>query len=134
MNSRIWLTIPLLILLLISGCDSKSTVAGPDPDPDPDPNGPVRYANQVQPILTQRCVSCHGGGSQNFSNYNTLMASTSPQYGSNVVVAGNAANSPLYDKLLPNPKFGSRMPQGSSLTNAQIDLIGRWINEGAQNN
>jgi hypothetical protein len=59
------------------------------------------------------------------------MASVGDLYDKKIVTPGNAAASPLYDKLLANPEFGSRMPQGGSLTTQQIDLIRAWINEGA---
>lgn len=62
------------------------------------------------------------------------MASQGVQYNRLIVVAGNADESPLYDKLQSNPQFGSRMPEGSSLTTQQINAIRDWINTGAPNN
>jgi hypothetical protein len=59
------------------------------------------------------------------------MASVGDLYDKKIVIPGNSAGSPLYDKLLANPQFGSRMPQGGSLTTQQIDLIRAWIDEGA---
>ncbi len=67
----------------------------------------------------------------NLNSYSATMASVGDLYGKKIVTPGNAAASPLFDKLLANPQFGSRMPQGGSLTTQQIDLIRAWINEGA---
>jgi len=92
----------------------------------------VAYSTQIQPIFNSRCASCHGGISGvNLNSYSATMASVGDLYDKKIVTPGNAAASPLYDKLLANPQFGSRMPQGGSLTTQQIDLIRAWINEGA---
>jgi hypothetical protein len=92
----------------------------------------VAYSSQIQPIFNSRCTSCHGGISGvSLGSYSATMASVGSLYSKKIVTPGNAADSPLYDKLLANPQFGSRMPQGGSLTTQQIDLIRDWINEGA---
>lgn len=91
----------------------------------------VQYETQIQPILTNHCAGCHGGGNLDFSTYESVMASTSSAYGRAIVQPGNPNFSPLYDKLLPNPQFGNRMPSGGSLTANQIELIRTWISQGA---
>ena len=92
----------------------------------------VDYPSQIQPIFNASCVSCHGGTSGVYlDSHAATMASTGSRYGTKIVVPGNAAASPLYDKLLPDPEKGSRMPQGGRLTDAQIALIRDWINQGA---
>jgi mono/diheme cytochrome c family protein len=92
----------------------------------------IDYNSQIQPIFNSRCASCHGGISGVFmSNYAAVMSSVGNQYGRTIVEPYSPEESPLYDKLLPNPQFGNRMPQGGSLTQAQIDLIRQWIEEGA---
>jgi len=92
----------------------------------------VDYNSQIQPIFNSRCASCHGGTSGVFmSNYSAVMNSVGNQYGRLIVEPFSPEESPLYDKLLPNPQFGNRMPQGGSLTQTQIELIRQWIEEGA---
>lgn len=99
------------------------------------PDEPVSYASDIQPIFNARCTVCHGNsGGVNLSSYQALMNSNGNFYGTNVVVPGDAAASGLVDKLEPNPQFGSRMPQGSSLSGNDIEKIRAWINEGALNN
>ncbi len=95
----------------------------------------ISYAQDVQPIFNARCVVCHGAsGGVNLSSYAALINSVGNEYGNEVVVAGNADASGLYDKLLPSPRFLSRMPQGGSLSGDEIETIRAWINEGALNN
>ncbi|MEM7263677.1 MAG: putative Ig domain-containing protein, partial [Planctomycetota bacterium] len=50
------------------------------------------------------------------------------------VVPFRSAKSPVWEKVaLEDPKFGARMPRGEDpLTQEQIDLIARWIDEGAK--
>jgi mono/diheme cytochrome c family protein len=91
----------------------------------------IDYATQIQPIFNARCVGCHGGtAGLTLDSHANLMA------GSNrgaVVSPGNANGSILYNKIRTdqNPPFGSRMPQGGSLSAEQITLIRDWINQGA---
>ncbi len=92
----------------------------------------VDYQQDIQPIFNARCVSCHGGTSGVFlQNYDAVMNSVGNQYQQNIVIPEEPEESPLYDKLLPNPEFGNRMPTGGSLTDEQIALIYDWIKEGA---
>ncbi len=95
----------------------------------------ISYAEDVQPIFNAHCASCHGSnGGVNLTSYTALINSVGNLYGNEVVVAGNAEASGLYDKLLANPRLGTRMPQGGSLSGDEIETIRAWINEGAQNN
>lgn len=93
----------------------------------------VDYAEQIQPIFTANCTSCHGGQSGvTLTSYSAVMNSVGNQYQTKIVVPGDPNSSPLVDKIEANPQFGSRMPQGGSpLTDEQIGLIRQWISEGA---
>lgn len=64
------------------------------------------------------------------SSRDHVLSSKGMQYGKRIVTPGKAsrAASPLVDKILPDPKFGSRMPLGGpTLTDGQIDEIRAWI-------
>ena len=93
------------------------------------------YAQHIRPILDRRCLSCHGRrvkGGYSVADYEQMMTS-----GDNppVIIAGDAANSILAQMLrgIETPA-GGQMPPGRALRADQIDLIERWINQGAQNN
>src|SRR6056297_2614235 len=92
----------------------------------------------IQAIFEQNCASCHIGSSTNgvrLDSYANVIESVGDQYGTNVVQPGDADNSPLVDKIEPNPQFGNRMPQGGPfLSQERIDQIRSWINQGAENN
>lgn len=93
----------------------------------------VDYEDEIQPIFNANCTSCHGGNSGvTLTSYSAVMNSVGDQYGTEIVVPGEPDESPLVDKIEPNPQFGSRMPQtGSSLSDDDIALIRTWIEEGA---
>ncbi len=92
----------------------------------------VDYASQIQTIFNAKCTSCHGGTSGfTLTSYNTLINSVGAQYGTSIVVPGDPNASGLVDKIEPSPQFGTRMPQGGTLPQGEIDLIRQWITEGA---
>lgn len=94
----------------------------------------INYSTQIQPILDSNCTSCHDNAQSGvtLTSYQSVMNSVGDQYEMNIVVPEEPDNSPLVDKIEPNPQYGSQMPQGSSLTEAQIDTIRQWIAEGAE--
>lgn len=93
----------------------------------------VDYESEIQPIFNENCVTCHGGqNGVTLSSFEAVMSSVGDQYGTEIVVPGEPDQSPLVDKIEPNPEFGTRMPQGGPfLSNEEINLIRTWIAEGA---
>lgn len=95
--------------------------------------------SNVQQILRTSCSgsNCHIGQATNgvrLDSYQNVTQSHGDQYDKLIVQAGDAAVSPIIDKLEADPQFGSQMPFGRSpLSDDQIDLIRQWINNGAQN-
>lgn len=122
--------------LLASACQSRKI----DNTMVVDPDEPVRYAQDIQPILTTTCggAGCHIDESVNgveLTNYQQVMSSIGEQYGAAIVEPGDPGASPLVDKVEPDPQFGTRMPLGRPpLTAQQVMLIRTWIEDGAKNN
>jgi len=100
----------------------------------------VSFSTEIQPILEQRCVSCHGSGFANnntdLSSYQSIFAGTGNVYGEQLVVPNSPNSSGLVEVIEPNPTSGvSRMPPGGPfLSGDEINKIRAWISEGAQNN
>jgi uncharacterized membrane protein len=89
----------------------------------------VYYTLDIQPILTANCAmsGCHDAITRadgvNLSNYTRTMSTGG-------VVAGNPSSSDLYSEIVR----GKMPPRGyPALTQAQKDLIAKWINQGAKN-
>ena len=114
----------------VSGCinNSENVVAEPKSD--------VSFSKDVQPIFNANCTSCHGSsGGVNLSSYDALMSSNGSEYGTDIVIPGDANASGLVDKIEANPRFGARIPtRGPFLSGNEIETIRAWINEGALNN
>lgn len=91
----------------------------------------ISFANDILPILQNRCFNCHGGEQTkeglNLGSYASVMAGSDNEP---VIVPGDAANSLLVQQLL-NGKMPKRGPK---LTPDQVQMIIDWINAGALNN
>lgn len=98
----------------------------------------VYFAQDVLPVLQSSCAysGCHDATTAEegivLDSYASMMNSSE----SDLVVAGQPQNSELYevlvednpDKLMPPPG------EGGPLSQAQIDLIWTWLEQGALNN
>lgn len=93
----------------------------------------IDYNETIQPIFNNQCTVCHGGlGGVTLSSYDEVMSSVAASYDTLIVLPGNPEESPLVDVIASaEPKFGSRMPPGDSLSTQQIEDIIQWIKEGA---
>lgn len=104
------------------------------------PDGPVSFAQDVQPIFTSSCggAGCHIDEAMSgveLSNYQQVMSSIGVQYGEEIVIPGDADASPLVDKIEANPQFGERMPLNRPpLSGDEVALIRAWIDDGAEDN
>ena len=112
----------------------------PDPDPEPEAkpdaavaDGKVIFASNIAPILNDRCVSCHQSGrAKGGLRLDSAKEIFSGDRANWVVDPGNADKSILVSRIiLPAGHEDVMPPKGEVLTEAQIDLIKTWINEGA---
>ena len=80
-----------------------------------DPCEDITFAKNVKPIIDANCIQCHGSGgtSPNLTSYSLISTSA------------NSVKSEVASR---------RMPQGGSLTQAEIDAIVCWVESGALDN
>lgn len=94
---------------------------------------PVDFTTQVKPIINQKCITCHGGVKQKagFSLLFREEALAKTASGKPAIIPGDADNSELIRRLThTDPE--ERMPyMHDPLSSENIDIIRRWINEGA---
>ncbi len=94
----------------------------------------VDYATQIQPIFNNNCISCHANGGAyagflDLSSYSEIMEGGSS---GNAVLPLNHSNSLLYNRITLPASSQQFMPKlGSALSQADIDLIAQWVDEGA---
>src|SRR5213595_2656830 len=87
----------------------------------------VDFVRDVQPILRQNCVSCHGP-TQQVSGLR--LDRKSAVLGRRGVVPGSTDNSLLYHRLT-GTAYGMQMPPTGPLRPEQIHVIKTWIDQGA---
>ncbi|SHM32818.1 Carbohydrate binding module (family 6) [Cyclobacterium lianum] len=95
---------------------------------------PVSYNRDIRPIVNNKCISCHGGVKQSggFSLLFESEAKMPTESGKPAIIPGNEEASEMLARLSHHdPEI--RMPLGKDpLSEQEIDLIRRWINEGAK--
>jgi ankyrin repeat protein len=88
----------------------------------------IDFAKDVQPIFRQNCVPCHGPAQQ---TNGMRLDRKSLVLGRRGVVPGSSQNSFLFHRISGN-EFGMQMPPTGALRPEQIDIIKRWIDQGAE--
>jgi hypothetical protein len=95
---------------------------------------PVDFEADIEPILKERCFKCHGDEKQKGKLRLDRLAGMlrGGDSGEAAVVPGDPAGSFLV-KLVKHEEADLEMPpKGGPLTAAQIELISKWITEGAK--
>src|SRR5262245_13448625 len=97
---------------------------------------PVDFSRDVQPILSENCYHCHGPDPKAREaklRLDTKEGAYRSQDGITVVKPGDSANSDLVVRILSTDKDEVMPPPKShrSLTEAQKQLLKRWVDEGA---
>jgi WD40 repeat protein len=99
-----------------------------------DPAKPVSFIHDVAPILKEKCFGCHGAknpkGKLDMTKYASFRKGGTKD---DPIVPGNADDSYIMTLLTATGK--KRMPppdSGAALPKNQIELIERWIQQGAK--
>jgi len=97
------------------------------------PASPVDYANQVKPILTRHCVTCHGAArAKGGLRLDTAAAAFKGGESGPVVVQGRGDESPLIAAVRGEGDT-ERMPlKRPPLSEAEIKVLKDWIDQGAK--
>lgn len=92
----------------------------------------VDFVRDIQPILQTSCQGCHGPKAQMGQlRLDAKAAAFTGGLSHKVVVPGKSAESTLYQRVA-GTSDQARMPMGAkALAPEKIDLIKRWIDEGA---
>lgn len=91
----------------------------------------VDFGRDVQPLLKERCFECHGPTKQ-MNGYRldrrsvALAGITRPN-----IVPHSSDSSRLYRRVM-GPEFGTQMPPDDPLAANEIEVLKRWIDEGAE--
>jgi mono/diheme cytochrome c family protein len=94
---------------------------------------PVEYSRDVQPILTAHCYACHGPDEG--KRKGKLRLDQRDAALKKAIKPGDAAHSPLLERVQSDDPDRAMPPPHSKkdrLSPAQVDVVRRWIDEGAK--
>lgn len=96
-------------------------------------DAPVSYFRDIRPVFEAHCHGCHqpakAKGDYVMTDFAKLLAGVE---GEPAVIAGQPDQSHLLSLIIPGPNGEAEMPQKRpALHPIQIDLVRRWIAEGA---
>lgn len=94
---------------------------------------PVDFDREVRPILSDKCFQCHGPD-EKARKAGLRFDDRASAFAKGVIAAGHSDQSKLYLRI-SNEKKALRMPpvySGMKLTDAEIAVVKRWIDEGAK--
>ncbi|HUK18386.1 MAG TPA: DUF1549 domain-containing protein, partial [Bryobacteraceae bacterium] len=98
---------------------------------------PVDFDREIRPILSDNCFACHGPDEKQRMaklRLDTKDGVFSDRGGYQILVPGKSSDSKLYQRISATDK-AKRMPPpyaDRTLNEKQIELIRRWIDEGAK--
>jgi hypothetical protein len=137
---------------IVGACDLEPDVGPPlferCENTDSNPSVKVSFSNDIAPILARPvggCMPCHDPaatgnigvtvGGLDLGSLASLRRGGA-RGGAAIVLPGAPCESVLYQKVIPAPPFGGRMPLDGPpfLTAAEQRLIHDWIAEGAEEN
>lgn len=121
-RKRVVLTGLMTLLVFGAGCSREAS-----------------FKQDVYPILSENCLSCHKPGTEGYTksglsmeNYDGLMKGT--KFGP-VIIPGSHISSTLILLLERKGHPSINMPKDKpGLPDGKIDLIRKWIDQGAKNN
>lgn len=94
---------------------------------------PVDYNQDIKPILNKSCLACHGGvkKSGQFSLLFQKEAYSPNESGKPAIVPGDPDESEMIYRITHSDPDERMPPEGDPLPEKEIELLTRWIEEGA---
>ena len=95
--------------------------------------GKVDFVRQIRPLLQKRCVECHGAEAQE-GGLRLDVRSVALEGGDSgyAIVPGKAAEGALIQRVTSNDPELRMPPEGDPLSEAEVALLKRWIEQGAE--
>lgn len=94
----------------------------------------IDFAREVQPILAKRCFFCHGPDKSEaglrLNKRESALAKL--ESGEHAVVPGNLEQSAILQRVTSTEESERMPPEGKPLPPEQIEILRRWILEGAK--
>ena len=92
------------------------------------------FTNEIKPLLAKRCYACHGPdqaeGGLSFAEKATVFAQL--ESGAVPVTPGDLDQSEIIRRVASQDENERMPPEGEPLSKEQIDLLGAWVQSGAE--
>ena len=121
---------PFILLLALTAAAPQASSLKPQASA----TKPVRYKDDIVPILSSNCYRCHGPDKQESDfRLDTPEGLTKGGKVGKAIVPGKSAESHLIKAVLgTSDDIVAMPPEDGPLSKEQIDLLKRWIDEGAK--
>ncbi len=115
-----------LLLVLASNLIAQTNDAGA---------APVDFSRDIRPLLSNACFACHGpaeASRESGLRLDTRAGAFTDLDGHKAIVPGKPSESSLYQRIISDDEDERMPPEGNKkLTAEQIELLRRWIEQGA---
>lgn len=92
----------------------------------------VDFKKDIQPIFEKRCIECHGSEKQK-ADLRLDSKGEAIKSDTKTIVPGKPDDSEMFKRVsLPEGHDDIMPPKGDPLTKEQVELIKKWIGEGAE--
>lgn len=129
---RVCFWLPICLVLL--GKVSLPAAEGELNKLPPAADRPVKFADDIQPLLVRYCYDCHAGDTQE-SNFRLDQKGTAfkgGDFGEKPIIPGESAKSPLVLYASGTDPNVVMPPKGARMTAAELGLLRAWIDQGAE--
>ncbi|MBD3672879.1 MAG: DUF1549 domain-containing protein [Planctomycetaceae bacterium] len=94
----------------------------------------VIFSRQIQPLLAKHCLECHGTDEQEaglrLDQQDSAFAKL--ESGARAIIPGQPGMSELITRVTSEEEFMRMPPEGEPLSSEEVDLLRRWIQQGAK--
>ena len=103
------------------------------PNAAPAAENEIDFQKQIQPLLAKHCYACHGPDEAesglSFADKDSAFAEADS--GDHAIVAGDVDSSQLIARIVSDDEGEQMPPEGDRLSKEQIELLSKWIEQGA---
>jgi hypothetical protein len=94
---------------------------------------PVDYLRDIKPLLARNCYACHGCEKQRAGlRLDTAKAALEGGNSGPVILRGKSGESRIIHAVMGTNDVTQMPPKGKKLTEGEVALLKRWIDEGAK--
>ena len=108
----------------------KGTTPAVKPGTKPAPaaaGGKISFTKQVLPMMVAKCGGCHYTASKGGFNFNTFAALEKGNQAGRVIIPGKGDGSRIYEVI----ESGDMPRGGAKVSKPELDMLVKWINDGA---